>query len=63
MVRINPGDMDKQSVATEVYCYYYKNQAKINKNDIEFLYKNTVDWTGNDAPTAIYNDNYEKLEA
>lgn len=63
MVRINPGDMDRQSVATEVYCYYYKNQAKINKNDIEFLYKNTVDWTGNSTPTAIYNDNYEKIRS
>ena len=62
-VRINPGEMDIESVAREVYCYYYKGQTGINKDSIEYLYKSTEDWSDNSSPIAIYNDSYEKIRS
>ena len=61
--RINPGEMDKQSIAVEYFHYFEKDQMAINENDIEYLYVDTVPWEGPGAPTPVYNDNYEKIRS
>lgn len=66
--RINPGEMDKQSVATEVYAYFDADTSVLDPKDIEYLWKSTEDWTTG-APTAQYpvdaqgHYTYEKIRS
>ena len=65
VVRINPGEMSLQSVATIQYNYYNhtKNSGLINADDLKFLYQSTQsDWnySGIDAK---YNENFEKIRS
>ena len=67
--RINPGEMDKNSVATEVYCYFDSATTVLDEKDIEYLWKATSDWSGSSAPEPQYsidadgNYTYEKIRS
>ena len=61
-VRINPGEMEKQSLAQTAYKYYLANQAVISAEDLEYLYVGYEDWSS--APlTPIFNGNFEKIRS
>lgn len=66
--RINPGEMEKQSVATEVYCYFDANDKAKDPKDINYLWKGTTDWS-NEKLAARYpkdsngNYSYEKIRS
>jgi len=61
-VRINPGEMEKQSLAQTAYKYYLANQAVTSAEDLEYLYVGYEDWSS--APlTPIFNGNFEKIRS
>ena len=57
-VRINPGDMEKQSLAQTAYKYYFANQAVISPEEVEYLYIGYEDWESSPL-TPIFNGTFK----
>lgn len=64
-VRINPGDIDVQSVSTINYKYYNhtKTQGLIDSNDIKYLWSSSIDWNNSSFMEPQYNQNFEKIRS
>ena len=60
--RINPEEMDLQSIATTYYVYYNHTQQlqALEEKDIIYSYKDTVP---DPQMVAIYNENFEKIRS
>lgn len=57
-VRINPNEMDLQSIVQPVWKYFYADQdANVNKDTLEYIYTSLEEW---DEAKPVYN-NYEKF--
>lgn len=57
-VRINPGEMDLQSIVQPVWKYFYAEQeATVNKDTLEYIYTSLEEWN---EVEPVYN-NYEKF--
>lgn len=57
MVRINPGEMDRQSVAQTYWKYFNAEQPDdVTEKNLEYVYMSTKEW---DAAHPVYN-NYER---
>ena len=63
--RINPGDIDVQSVSTINYKYYNytKSQGLIDPNDISYLWSSSTDWNNSSFMKPQYNQNFEKIRS
>lgn len=63
--RINPGDIDVQSVSTINYVYYNhtKSQGLINPTDITYLWSSPTDWNCSSFLEPQYNDGFEKIRS
>lgn len=63
--RINPGDIDVQSVSTVKYNYFNhtKSQGLINPNDVSYLWSSATDWDCDEFLQPQYNDNFEKIRS
>lgn len=62
IVRINPGEMEKQSIVQIQYKYYLANQGVLSVDDLEYLYVGYEDWNTPNL-TPLYNDNFEKIRS
>lgn len=60
LIRINPGDMDKYSLAKTEYRYYYPNQNTTAEEDLDYVYIGFIEKGGLDLKP-VYNTNYEKI--
>lgn len=62
-VRINPGDIDIQSVSTIKYVYFNhtRSQALLTPDDITYLWSSTTDWNNSSFLQLQYNTNFEKI--
>lgn len=57
-IRINPGEMNLQSIIQPVWKYFYAEQSEeVTKNTLEYIYTSSEEW--NEAQP-VYN-NYEKF--
>ncbi len=65
IVRINPGEMEKQSIARVAYQYYLANQTVVSEEDIEYLYVGYEKWSPSSPSslTPVFNDNFEKIRS
>ena len=63
--RINPGDIDVQSVSTIKYNYFNhtKSQGLIDASDISYLWSSTTDWNNGAFLEPQYNENFEKIRS
>jgi len=63
-VRINPGDLDTQSVAQQHYFYYNKSKysAATSMDNVEPLYEGTTDMNDPNV-VAQYNENFTKIRS
>ena len=62
--RINPGDIDVQSVSTIKYVYYNytKSAGLLSADDVMPLWSSKDDWNY-DGMIALYNENFEKIRS
>lgn len=62
-VRINPGDIDIQSVSTIKYVYFNhtRSQGLLSPDDITYLWSSTTDWDNSTYMQLQYNENFEKI--
>lgn len=65
LVRINPGDIDVQSVSSIKYVYYNHttSQALLSADDINPLWSSTLDWDCGAFLEPQYNENFEKIRS
>lgn len=63
--RINPGDIDVQSVSTIKYVYFNhtKSQGLIDPNDISYLWSSSTDWDCSAFLEPQYNEGFEKIRS
>ena len=63
--RINPGDIDVQSVSSITYKYYNHttSQGLLDPNDVEYLWSSTLDWDNSDFMVRQYNEGFEKIRS
>lgn len=63
--RINPGDIDVQSVSSIKYVYYNHttSQALLSADDINPLWSSTLDWDCGAFLEPQYNENFEKIRS
>lgn len=63
--RINPGDIDVDSVASIKYVYFNhtKSQGLISADDLNPLWSSTDDWNYGNLLTPQYNENFEKVRS
>ena len=63
--RINPGDIDVQSVSTIKYNYFNhtKSQGLIDASDISYLWSSSTDWNNSAFLEPQYNENFEKIRS
>lgn len=59
-VRINPGEMEKQSVAQTEYRYYSNENNFLNEEDITYDYVGTTAWT---EVKPVYSKDFEKIRS
>lgn len=62
IIRINPGEMEKQSAARIQYQYYLANQAVTSEENLEYLYVGYEKWSTSSL-TPVFNDNFEKIRS
>jgi len=64
-VRINPGDIDVQSVATIKYIYFNHTtmQGLTDKSQITYLWSSSSDWNCSSFLELQYNQNFEKIRS
>ena len=62
-VRINPGDINIESVSTVKYVYFNhtKSQGLVNESDITYLWSSSTDWDSSNYLALQYNENFEKI--
>ncbi len=58
--RINPGDMDIQSIAETQYKYYEPSDEEVEKEKIHYLYVGNTEWS---AAEPIYNEDFVKIRS
>lgn len=63
--RINPGEIDIESVSTIKYTYYNhtKTQGLLSADDINYLWSSPVDWDNSDFLEPQYNKDFEKIRS
>lgn len=63
--RINPGDIDIQSVSTIKHVYYNhtKSQGLLNPEDITYLWSSATDWDCSSFLSPKYNESFEKVRS
>lgn len=63
--RINPGDIDVNSVASIKYNYFNhtKTQGLISADDINLLWSSTLDWDCREFLEPQYNEKFEKIRS
>ena len=64
-VRIDPGDLATQGIIQKTYKYYIpaENSTATSEEDIKFLYVDTIDWAGANAPIPRYNEKFKKIRS
>jgi len=62
-VRINPGDIDVQSVSAVKYIYFNhtRTQSLTSATDITYLWSSVSDWDNASILDLQYNENFEKI--
>ena len=63
--RINPGDINVQSVSSITYKYYNHttSQGLLDPNDVEYLWSSTLDWDNSNFMARQYNEGFEKIRS
>lgn len=63
--RINPGDIDVDSIASIKYVYFNhtKSQGLISADDLNPLWSSTEDWNYGNLLAPQYNENFEKVRS